>query len=551
MELSAPHLANRAGRIAVRVIVGLVLVLIGLGWWAFTNPPEVTPAGSKSWSKGVYAGTASLNQSAALQVDKEGAYLVWVDEANRLHYVTVDGLGTINSDKFLAIATLFPRSPQLILDPDHQLHLAWLDGQGSQQLYYARLDRSGNMLLQPVTISREDENISAFDMVLNDRGELEIFWSRDEGLVHATLDHQGQPLQPPTLLWPAGDRPSVQVDHGGLIHLVFVERYGSLNLRVRYATFEPATKTLSRPIEVLDIFRRGGQILEGPAIGLDNENVYLFWSLADSRDVTSLASYASFPLADPRPAAPVALNITNGDYPGGLWPLDRQGNQMITTLSSQVYARGEWEFQILTGVFADGAYQGHQLVSASRSPSLKPALAADKAGNLHAVWLDAGRFQAYKVVYASNMSGVREALAGVTFYEFIDNLFGIVLSLFFVAGVLPFLIVWGIVPLVIVLVYFFATGQDELAEQRSWWVLGLACLVQVLIMMFLSPDNVYLSTFWRFSLPIFLAVPALLVLYFVTVRWKMRSLFVAFILFVFIHGLLRLFVFAFIVVGPT
>jgi hypothetical protein len=250
MELSAPHLANRAGRIAVRVIVGLVLVLIGLGWWAFTNPPEVTPAGSKSWSKGVYAGTASLNQSAALQVDKEGAYLVWVDEANRLHYVTVDGLGTINSDKFLAIATLFPRSPQLILDPDHQLHLAWLDGQGTQQLHYARLDRSGNMLLQPVTISREDENISAFDMVLNDRGELEIFWSRDEGLVHATLDHQGQPLQPPTLLWPAGDRPSVQVDHGGLIHLVFVERYGSLNLRVRYATFEPATKTLSRPIEV-------------------------------------------------------------------------------------------------------------------------------------------------------------------------------------------------------------------------------------------------------------------------------------------------------------
>ena len=53
------------------------------------------------------------------------------------------------------------------------------------------------------------------------------------------------------------------------------------------------------------------------------------------------------------------------------------------------------------------------------------------------------------------------------------------------------------------------------------------------------------------GLPIFLAIPALLVLYFVTVRWKMRSLFVAFILFVFIHGLLRLFVFAVIVVGPT
>jgi hypothetical protein len=378
-----------------------------------------------------------------------------------------------------------------------------------------------------------------------------LFWSHDEGLVHTTLDQQGQHLQPPTLLWPTGARPSVQVDRAGLFHLAFTERFGSLNHRVLYATYEPATKTLSQPIEVLQIFRRGGQSLEGPAIGLDNDNVYLFWSLVDSRDVTSFSSYASFPLEDPQPAVPVALNITHGDYPSGVWPLDRQGNQMITALSSQVYARGEWEFQILTGVFTGGAFQGHQLVSASRSPSLKPALAADMAGNLHAVWLDAGRFQAHKVVYATTMSSAKEALAGVTFYEFIDNLFGLILSLFFVAGVLPFLFVWGIVPFIIVLVYFYATGQDVLAEPRSWLVLGLACLVQVLIMMFLSPDNVYLSTFWRFSLPVLLAVPALLVLYLVTIRWKMRSLFLAFALFVVIHGLLRLFVFAFIVNGPT
>ena len=551
MELSTPTLSKRLTGIATRFALGFLLVLILLGWWAFANPPQFTPSGSESWSKGVYTGVASLNQAMALQVDRDGGYLIWVDDANRLHFATVDHQGVIKSDKFLEIATLFPRSPQLILRPDNVLHLAWLDGRGTQQLYYAQIDGIGTILAEPVTISQAEETVSAFQMAFNADDQAEIFWGNEAGLFHTTLDSEGQQLASPSLLWPDGDRPSLQVDKAGLFHLAFAEPFGSLNHHIYYATFDPAAKSLSQPSQIVDTFRRGGQILEGPALGLDNENVYLFWSVIDSRDVTSFSFYSSFPIDDPQPAPATNLNITGGAFPSGIWPLDGQRSQMIAAVSSQLFARGEREFQTLTAVFTGGAYQGHQLISASRNPSLKPALAADKDGNLHALWLDAGRLQQHKVVYANTVPAMREALAGITLHDIIDNIFGALLGLIFIAGILPFLIVWAVLPLVIILVYFFATGQDTLAERRTWIVLAVAFLSQIVIMILLSPDNQFLSAFWRFALPLLLALPPILTLHLLISRLKLRGLFPAFFLLILSHGLLRLITVALIFSGQS
>jgi hypothetical protein len=116
------------------------------------------------------------------------------------------------------------------------------------------------------------------------------------------------------------------------------------------------------------------------------------------------------------------------------------------------------------------------------------------------------------------------------------------MSLTLVILFVPLMIAWSLFPAILLLVYYFVTGDEELGSLRSWAVFAAAIVLQIMGMIVRPPG--FSISFSRFLLPVLLAVVALIPVY-VYLRVKQRrSILVAFVIFAITHGLLRLVIFA-------
>ncbi len=566
----------------------LMIALVGCG-------AQMTSRASPDWSKGERVGITPLNNEVAIQARDDEVYLVWVDGEHRLHGARLDQRATIVEEKPLDLSTSSPQWPRLLSDAEGGLHLFWIAGEKERGLYYVGLDPAGEVVGEPLLLSPPGVEVAYVDLTLGPEGEIEVFWSpaahASPGIYHLTINPQGEVTRGNSLLLPEGIAPSLQVDQRGMVHLSWLQVSAYNARQVYYAPYDPKRAILKPPTQVAEVVFMGGQAVEGPALGLDTKNVYIFWSVETrGRASTGETYYATFPVEEPSQCVVHRLRVPRLDRPRyapyegqydyrvlaswegistlaapsdfvtGAGVVSGQREELPVAFSMSVVGRFGEQLQIVIVVFSGGDFRGYQLITATKQASLTSSLVADPHLDLHLVWLDTAGFEEYTILYASTSPEVKEVLNRVTLADLVDKAGSVAMALLLVVGFTPLMVAWLFLPLLWLVVFYFLSGEGELSTFGSWLAWGMAILIQILAMVLISPGGRILPslvsslpqaasffTGWPFTLV--LALLALAVAIFYLRRTGSRSLFGAFFVFAFTIGFLRLFFFTLTYLG--
>jgi len=564
----------------------LALLLLLGGVLGGCAGPRTTPRASPDWSKGQPVGMSALNQPVAIRAGEGVVYLTWVDGEHHLHWAQLDERGQVVADKSLDLPTRSSQKPRLLLDPQGRLHLFWIaskeEGQG---LYYVQLNTSGEIVSNPLLLSLPGMEVGYVASGFSAQGQIELFWSQAAyerpGVYNLTIDPESLVASPNSLIASRGMAPTLQVDQEGTFHLSWLEQPAYATRQIYYATFDPERRVSGEVIEIAEVVLRGGQIMVGPVLGLDLENGYIFWSIEQrGRAVSGDTFYATFPLGRPVESVVMELRVPPterprydsyaGEYDYHLlasqegavstflsrpWVVDGQRSELPVVLTINIFTRLGEHLQIAMLIFSEGQLKGYQVVTATKMASLTPHIVADPRLDLHLAWIDTAGFEEYQVLYASTSPQVKEVLNRVTLADVVDKGGDLITALFPVVLLTPVLIAWVIFPLVWLLIFYFSTGEGELTSLGAWVALGVAMLMQLLAMIFITPGGLDLLPFLAISVPqlapiftgrlfpILCAILGLGAMAFYLRRTRSRSLFGAFFVFAFTAGLFRLFVF--------
>jgi len=533
------------GGIVRRVVLGVVLAAVAavIGW-AYSYVPSMTDRASEGWSRGRFIGQTSVNQPAALRPAPDGgAYLLWPNQDGWLELAHVSADGEVLSNRVLPIGAGMANVPQLHVGADGRLHVLWREGgEPHATVRYARLEADGTPVGEVQVLSDPARWVVDAPRLMAVDGQVHALWADEAGLNWAVLSSEGVLVREPTLLTAEGAMPAAQADETGQLHVVWLREAGA-NLRsVYYAVLDPRTGELSPPDELVQVFRRVGRRIEGLSVGLDAENVYVFWSIQDRRDGSAETAYAVFPIGAPEQMREAALDLREGFDVLGISTLDGQRAPLTIALSEVVRGSGQrTEMQVAVATVA-GHLAAEDRVTASGAASQKPTLVMDDESCLHLAWLETGRAGLYRVTYASTAPGVMAAYNAVTAWDIVDSvLSALVQSSLAVLALVPMLFLWVVAPLLGLLVFHVATGEEGLETVRARVVLGTT-LGLVVVLTILLPFRV--PTSWpllRWVSPLVTAVLSGLVTVLVLRRRDRENLlFTSFFLFAGIHCVLQL-----------
>ncbi len=526
----------------VWIVLGvLALILLGLLAWGYNYVSPTVPRASKEWSKGHIVGRTMIRQPTAIEpVPDGGVIMVWSDSGNRLKVVELDRRGEVVLDYVLPIGAWNARDPQLELGEDGRLHLLWRErGEPNATVRYMLIERDGAPVVGPRVLSNPSRWVADPPQLVSDEaGNVHAIWADEDGIYWMVIDAMGGVSRGSTLVELDGRFPSAQIDDVGRLHLAWQEDL-ERNLRgVFYLAFDPSVGEFGEPEQMAEIFRRTGQFVEGPAFGMDDEIGYVLWTVQDRRDVVSEAQYAYFPLELPRQKRTHPLRFTQGVNPSGLYPLPGQHTPLLVAFSEETGSGLEVTVQIAVLIVAEdqtpefetwgvagipgrrallspapgiGASElpqrqqagaAEHLVTASRLPSIRPAIVADERSDLHMVWLEPGGFDRYRVVYASTSEVVQENYNAFSLWDVVNPIFtGVFRLSLIVLAAGPMMVLWIVLPLGGVLVFHMITGEEELRTTGAKIVLAVAIVLEVVLTIALPPLQMELSPLLRWGIP--------------------------------------------------
>lgn len=549
------------------IIIGAVLLaLAALVGWAATYTPLLIPSASEEWSRGRLLGVTPVSVPVDVQIAPDGGVLLtWVDLDNRLHVVQLGTQGQVVMDRTPGLGARVPREPRLLVGPEGEIHLLWLETSGARSLLtYARLDSAISVQAGPLPLSPAGDRARSPHLAFNRQGESEVFWTGQAGVYHTTLSAGGERQGEAILLAEGGEDVSVQVDREGVFHLAWLQEIRPNARVIYYATFDAERRELSQPEEMERVFLRSGQRVESLVVGIDSSTGYVLWIIQDLRDVSSRGRYAFFPLEIPRQKRVRSLRLDEGGNPLSPWAMRGQYETLLVALSETIMTPDGPELQIgaialrgeqtsedavwaaagsrgsTTAIDQRGWPEDQYIITASDRPSLKPSLAVDAQGHLHLAWLETGGFGVYRVAYASTAPEVKETYNALTLWDVVNHVFGLAMKLFMVVGLTPVLaICWSLLPLMWLIGYLMVTGHETLATLGARVALGLAVLLEVICTYLIYPYRSSMPVVLQWSTPSVTAAIGLLLTMAYLRKREEQPLFGAFFVFALAHGLLQ------------
>ncbi|MEA3341343.1 MAG: hypothetical protein U9R15_15370 [Chloroflexota bacterium] len=531
------------------IVVGVILLaLVALTAWASSQTPMVARS-SETWSRGRVIGQTPVKRRAALQTAPDGsAFLVWRNMGDQLELAHVGVDGEVLLTRVLSVGDGEAGDPQLRMADDGRLFLLWREGEyPNSTVRYVLLETDSALVGQPHTLS--DPAIPVLDaprLVTDARGRHHVIWADDAGIQWTVLDGAGALLAGPTPLTTSGRSPAVRVDYQGKLHLLWQQRPRVHVESLYYAVLDPedTSGAMSEPEEIAQIVLRTGQGLGEPVIGLTSETVYVFWVIRDFKYAASSGEYAFFPTQSPQQKQIGPLQLRQGRYPEGLYSLGGAQTPLVAALSESVpdpEVMGAVRSQI--AVLTLGQEVQEDIVTASAQASLKPTLVMDDHSNLHLVWLETAEFGVYRVVYASTAPEVMENYNALTLWDVLDAVFSNVFRFStLIVALVAVLIMWGILPFLVLVIYHLVTSEETLHTARSWGALIVALALEVALT-FILPPRLGVEAAWptlRWVAPALSALAAALMLANVARRRKYMHLFAAYFLFTGINCLLQM-----------
>ena len=362
-------------------------------------------------------------------------------------------------------------------------------------------------------------------LVLSNRG-LEAFWLFDGGLFSTIVNLDGEIVSEPhrisgnriaidyvaavnhageSILWFSGDRslpgvfaidprgniesvnsdgyrPQIQFDNAGDLHAVWMQsESGDVEYHFYYA-FYPAGDFVAdqeQHIHTTRISITSG--LFGPEIGLDEANVYLFWSEVSRTGLSAGqvdSIYITFPYglgeniaenALPFPhgynlnynAADDELNAGQRAYPAEqiAWPVPNltdifanplQSDELVIAVHSRLpYLRNKRAPQVGLIFLDNEEIESYQLLSFSPGISELPTVQSDAQGNLHTTWLEQSQSGEYRLYYSSTAPSQKASLDKLGNEDALqltgESLFGLLSGIILI----PLPILWGVAPAIL------------------------------------------------------------------------------------------------------
>jgi hypothetical protein len=569
----------------IRFLALLLVVLLSSGCAVESDRTE-KPA--PDWSRGLILGQTNLRQPVALAVDAaKHVHLVWLDQG--LHYVQLDAKAQVLVDKALDVDLFNLRQPRLQVDRENTVHLAWLSRKDDvHRLYHTTISSSGDVNA-PLLLSREGENVTGFQMYLSPQRSVSFAWAGEPqdgggGLFHATL---GDPTPSTLLATPCLD-PFVTVDGSGTVHLAWLQERGLTSRTIYYATLQDGdagpTLTPSNGQKLTDFEFGESAITYGPIIGLDTQTVYVIWSVQNQggglTPTSAFSYYVAFAPGAPQVSNPRSIGLPSTDRPTyddhtgpyGFTKLDllsaaelvygsdfvaapatvsAQQSELPVVFSLMTYSEASSEIQLATALFSEGEQLGYQLASKTTNASLVPTMVADADADLHLAWIDTAGFREYQVHYASLAPQARQWLDRTSGNDLVlggaKAIFGVLSGI----GLLPIAGIWSFPAMIWVVVFFIATGREEMVRTPTKIGFAVAVVIYVGMKVLLLPGLFNATPFlyavprgWAtvvgIVVPLVILVLAGLAVYIYTRRAERPTIFLSFLVFALVDVVLTM-----------
>ncbi len=434
---------------------------------------------SEGWSRGVLLGETGMAAPASIAFDSSNrVYSILfpkiAEQTNQYQpqLVILNENGELSDRSSLDFQISQPRQTRIFLTDD-RVDLFWID---SHQLKIIEISKEGD-LLSDIKVLSGEERVEHFEVIPWDDG-YEIWYSGSQdypGLYN--LSGKLDDIQK-RLIDPLGSRINVFLDSDNHLHASWV-RYPKSYGEIEFYYLQTAPeRSAEEPAEILFTTGVSPAIrIYGPIMGLDQDNVYLFWSeqITAGLDAGNKTTFIqSFPIGHPEQITPPAKfyvpsihKIDTEPFHSGIFqsgeriPLNRSAYPVtyslenIGTIQSQfteiaVVFRSRSEFkwrdfrnQVNIVYLADGKGTSYQPLSYTSIESYYPAVFYDQENDLYVTWLEKGE-TTYRVYLTTTDSDKKSSIDQVSLDDYLylgaEGLFGLLAG----AVLAPFAAaVWG------------------------------------------------------------------------------------------------------------
>jgi hypothetical protein len=549
------------------------------------------------WSHGVAIEETRIGDPVAMALDDEGmVYMLFVTAVNEQLSPKIVALNQQAErvwEKTLPVSLTQPDKPAIMWD-GQVLHLFWLAG---NSLYQTQMSQTGDLVAEPRLLSGE-KVVDAFDVVLNPNGTLTVWYAgqrRDPG-VFALLD--GNLTGDAVLVDSEGVRPSLQYDNAGNLHASWAHYPpGYSDSYFFYAVYEAGVYEAGRETAVHEPLLKTTDIMTGPWLGLDKQQVYLVWNISVRTGPEAgkiLTEYIYFPPGQPEQVSPpqsIAVPsvaeldydylpstgmqagervLAINEYPrttavteSALIAASQSTQELVLAFDTMV----QYEFrkergQVGTLFLQDGAVNGYQLLSFTPDASVAPALLSDEAGHLYITWLERGELGGFQIYFASTNPDTIEALSGLTSGDMArisrDTGFGLLSG----AALSPILVaLWSLLPMIVVyLTSILRRGRTSklvlvgtvlslALATAAYWMVKLATIpgirTYVPFSAWVPGIPVWLQAPLQIGVPILTTLTGIAVAWYFTYRRNSDSILNYILLFAAVDGLLTMAIYGF------
>ncbi len=482
----------------------LLFFIFTLAISACAAQPERLWIKTPGWSRAQLLGNTRVGDPVQLAVSEEGNvhifFIAATEDGPRLHIQKMDrDANTIWTQTFTEIELFNPSEPKLILDGE-VLHLYWVM-QGS--LYRSRVDTSGGIVSSPEVLSGK-KAVKTYD-VARSEDEVTIWFSGTEDQPGLYTLQDGEIV----LVDRDGFQVDIQYDRNGTLHVIWSRsspdgnRYDIYYGAYPAGRFEPGfAKIAASPL----VF--GTVIFEGPHLGLDRTDAYIFWSithLSGEEAGTAETLYTHFPIGHPEvasneknltvpysydlnyeemesdaPPTGERVHLQEGFVGGGRYitqvnPGPTVGDELVVAFHARLgYLLRKTQSQVSSVFLHDGVHKGYQQLSFTSSFSSQPAIFSDEDGHLYLGWLEKGSEPGWMVYFASTAPSLMDGLGGITTDDMsrvaAEAIFGLLTG----ALLIPVAFIW-IIPTMIVFVIFsrLLRSDEKVTDIRGLLTLGI------------------------------------------------------------------------------
>lgn len=551
------------------------------------------------WSRAIAVGITHVGDPAPVSFDETGNSYFFVIEGEdepRPRLLSYSPQMTQNWDVPLPITLTLPDKPTLFWQQGG-LNAYWLS---NRALYYARLNAEGDVIIAPTLLSHDEVEIDSYHVMYDQQGNADIWFAgvrRAPGLYRLVLSANGV-ISAAALVDPTGFAPQLVLDQNDVVHAIWAQYPpGSSTFSIYYADYAAGQFQIDLVRHILDISVSPTSIVQGPEIGLDTNNVYLFWTIEVRTGPSTGAietRYVTFTPGQPETmtaAMPLAAPTTD-DLMYETWASDGfvagpranpNAPQYTPTSATKDVARSEtiaselplallntnvqYEYRQINSQVAvlyleNGQPTGYQLLSYSTGLARVPFLRADSANHLYLTWLEAdegGGFHVYFASTAPQTKTVLDKLSGNDFMQLLGvTLFGM-LSGVVLSPLVVFL--WMIAPMVIAGGTLFV--QRSYSEDRlttgtvvsimlalgAYWVVKQFALPNIFedvpFQVWIPIIPVGLEDVLRLGVPIILTLIGVVVAWFATIRRHIVSPLYFMLVFGLVDGVLTMAVYGF------